>query len=217
MLLLLPGWEHLPAPWLGGGWKGQSLVLVVAWDSSVVPPGLGRGAWRSVSKHWADAEQGQGFGGVLHLSSGKNLLAYCQDCLCVIWLFLASSVLISICLQAGSFHIAGLSQSKSCSQSRAAGCCPFLPSSSFTVLGALWFVPAAGTSPTRGRKRYLCSKTVLSLAAGAHSTKEVAAVPFPDVTLHGDTVAYWVQPERALILVSPSSRLLHPVLQKTLC
>lgn len=90
MLLLLPDWEHQPVPWFGGGWKWQSLVLVVAWDSSVVPSGVGRGAWRSVSKHWADAEQGQGFGGVLHPSCGGNLLACCQDCLCVIWLFLVS-------------------------------------------------------------------------------------------------------------------------------
>lgn len=132
---------------------------------------------------------------------------------------IASSVLLlSGCLQAGSFHFARMSQSKFCSQTRAVGSCPFLPHTGCTalvLLGALWFVPAAGASPARGRKRYLCSKTVLSLAAGTHSTKEAAAIPFPDVTLHCDTVAHWVQPERALILVSPSRRLLHPALQKT--
>ena len=46
MLLLLPGWQNPPAPWFRAGWKGHSLVLGVVQDSSVVPPGLGRGAWR---------------------------------------------------------------------------------------------------------------------------------------------------------------------------
>lgn len=102
MLLLLPGWEHPPAPWFRGGWKGHSLVLGVVQDSSVVPPGLGRGAWRQASKYWAGAEQGQGLGELytpalvelsLHaaravcVSSGYFLFSpHCFLCAAALWL-----------------------------------------------------------------------------------------------------------------------------------